>query len=129
MIFVDTNIWIKYFAGDKKIITNLNLLLDQNTVGLTIITKIEILNGAKKEKYKTLARVFSALPLFYPSQEHWQWSLESIVLAKESGFQFSIPDLLIGSICKLQEGTLWTDDKAFQQMHKLKLINLYSPIQ
>ena len=70
MVLVDTSVWIEFFRGkNHPLIANLNNLLDKNEVSLAIPVRIEILSGASKEKKRSLGRVLSALPLFYPSQE------------------------------------------------------------
>lgn len=125
MIFIDTSVWVQYFRGkDVNVINRLNHLLDELQIGVPIPVYVEILSGASKNEISQLSRVFSALPKFYPNQTTWDRIITWIEKGRQNGFRFGAADLLIGSICADHSAILWTLDKDFFEMKKLKFLEL-----
>ena len=126
MILADTSIWIEFFRGkNRKIAAHFRELLDADLVILAAPVKIEILAGSSRSNLRTLRRVLSALPNYYPEQRAWEtidrWVDEAII----AGERFGFGDLLIGAIAVQQKATLWSLDSDFQRMQKLGWFRLH----
>ena len=125
MVFVDTSVWIAYFRGsDQELVKSLDLLLDEDRVGLPGPVWIELISGASKTEQSILRRVLSALPRYLPSEKTWELMEEWVVAATAKGQRFAAFDLLIGALSEEHEATLWSLDKDFFRMKKLGFLKL-----
>jgi predicted nucleic acid-binding protein len=125
MILVDSSVWVEFFRGrDLALVSRLYEALDGDDIVLAAPVRLEILTGARRSELGTLRRVFSALPVQYPTTETWQmldgWTVE----ARERGLRFGAMDLLIAGIAAEAHATLWSKDSAFRSMAKLGWLTL-----
>lgn len=67
------------------------------------------------------------LPQLVPSEETWAPLTDWIARAADVGETFTITDLLIASLAAEIGGLVWSLDKDFERMEKLKFVSLYSP--
>jgi predicted nucleic acid-binding protein len=125
VVFVDTSVWIDFFRGRTKTVQALSNLLDERLVALATPVWLELLSGAKKSEFTTLARVLSALPRYTPSEATWSTCEQWVEVAVAKGKRFGIPDLLIAATCSQHEGALWSIDKDFNQMSTLGFVKLW----
>jgi predicted nucleic acid-binding protein len=126
MIAVDTSVWIEFFRGnDSKIVSSLSDLILQSQVTLLYPVKIEILNGARKTERFRLQRILSSLPLIIPEKKDWKqcefWALSSA----EKGEKFGVVDLLIASMVHREKVSIWSLDRDFERMEKLKFVQCF----
>lgn len=126
MILVDTSVWIEYFRKkDSPVTKRVQDLLDTDAVVLSRIAFLELLSGAKKTEIPKLMRVFSAFPLYLPSEKAWTRIENWIQTALDQGQRFSATDLLIASTTVDHNAVLWSLDSDYKRMEKLGFLKLY----
>ncbi len=126
MICVDTSVWIS--ALRSAVGTHARLLrqlLDADQVALPAPVRVEILSGSPLRDLARLRRVFSALPVFFPTGQTWARIDAWIDLSVAAGERFGVADLLIAAIAVDQGAALWSLDEDFQRMVRLKFLQLY----
>lgn len=127
MILVDTSVWVDFFRGTNPQVANkVHQILDEDQVAMAIPIRIECLSGADRKQKMSLQRVFEALPIFYPAMATWNRMEEWIVEGRGKGEQFGAMDLLIASLAKEHDCSLWSLDGDFKRMESLGWIKTYS---
>ncbi len=127
MIVVDTSVWISALrdsTGEAARI--LRGLLDADEVALPVPVRSELLMGTSGGTRAQLAERLSALPLLYPTDETWQTLDAWAARATKAGHTFSLGDLIVGVVASEAGAPVWSLDKDFERMEKLKLISLFS---
>lgn len=120
MILVDSSVWIEFFRGrDVGLVSRMREALDADEVALAAPVRLEILTGARRNELATLQRVFSALPVLYPSEETWKNLDRWVFDARDRGLRFGAMDLLIAGIAAEMGAALWSKDAAFRIMAEL----------
>ena len=128
MIFVDTSVWVAALRQASALEADqLRALLDQDQVALAAPVRVELLAGASKRDRPLLLRAFSALPIYFPDQDTWQRIDQWLELAAEAGERFGFGDLLIGAIAAQQQAPIWSQDRDFERMDRLGLLQRYQP--
>lgn len=125
MIGIDTSIWIDYFRGKSEVISEVNELLDEQSVLLPTPVWIELLSGASKRDLPLLRYTLSALPRATPTKSTWKTIETWIAIASKRGKRFGFADLLIAAICSEADAKVWSLDDDFAEMSKLKLLKRY----
>lgn len=127
MIAVDTSVWVAALRtpGSPEGAT-LRGLLDADAVALPVPVRSELLMGVPAAKRGALVDALSALPLLYPTDSTWKTLDRWVELASRGGHSFSLGDLLIGVLAADLGALVWSLDRDFQRLQKLKLVQLYS---
>lgn len=125
MVAVDTSVWVEYFRGAPAVVAELNSLLDDDDVLLPAPVWIELLSGASAKELPVLRNVLSAIPKVFPSKSVWKTIEVWIGLSTKRGRRFGFGDLLIAAICSEAEAAIWSLDKDFSEMSKLKFVKLH----
>lgn len=129
MTVIDTSVWISYFKGkDKILVETLNTLLDEGQVALPISVQLELLSGIRKDEFPKLKKVLSALPILYPNQSTWETIESWMLIAVTAGKRFGVMDLIVGALAYENGGAIWSLDKDFIRMAKLKFITIFESI-
>lgn len=124
MIVVDTSVWIA--APKQQILAKtLGELIEADEVALALPVRLELLTGVRRSERKTFKRQFAALPQLHPTEDTWQRLPQWIEQAADVGEHFTLSDLLIASMTDEIGGLLWSLDKDFQRMERLKFVSLY----
>lgn len=116
---IDTNIAIDFFKGDEIVINKINALLNQSELHITSTSLCELYRGIYLySKGKTFEKEIKDLDLFLHSIKLITLDVNS---CEEFGKLFSKlskkgkltqePDLMIASICKVNDLVLITRDK------------------
>ncbi|MBI4404534.1 MAG: PIN domain-containing protein [Deltaproteobacteria bacterium] len=126
MICVDTSVWVDFFRGThSSLVSELNELLEDDSVCLAVPVWIEILSGASKKDKERLGKALSALPRLYPQRSTWKLVEQWIKKASPKGETFGMGDLLIAAIASENNAKIWSLDADFSRMAQLKFIQLY----
>ncbi len=128
MILIDTSVWLAYFRGtDRRLIAQLQKILDEDEVALAVPVRIEILSGGSTKDLRRLHRVLEALPLLIPSKATWERMEGWIERAVSKGERFGVADLLIAALAAERNAPLWSLDADFSRMQPLGFIQMYAP--
>jgi predicted nucleic acid-binding protein len=123
MIVVDTSVWVaarRQPGGEVS--TTLTGLLDADEVALALPVRLELWAGTAKADRRAFRRAFSALPLIVPSDDTWKPLEEWIVRAADAGERFAFTDLLIARLADEIGALVWSLDRDFARMARLRLI-------
>ena len=88
--------------------------------------RLELWGRTARQDRKAFLRGFGALPQLHPTEETWQLLQRWIELATDAGEHFKFEHLLIASLTAEIGGLVWSLDKDFERMERLKLVSLYS---
>lgn len=125
MIVVDTSVWIA--AQRQPFIEKvLHELLEADEVAVALPVRLELWAGVAKHDRKAHRAAFNGVPQLVPTEETWQPLTEWIARAADAGERFAVTDLLIASLADEIGGLVWSLDKDFERMERLKLVSLYS---
>ena len=126
MIVVDTSVWIAALRGsDGTEAATLRGLLDADEVALPVPVRSELLMGASGVTRKQLSDRLGALTVLYPTDDTWRTLDSWTERASRSGHTFSVVDLIVGILAADVDALIWSLDKDFERLEKLKLVRLY----
>jgi predicted nucleic acid-binding protein len=126
VIVVDTSVWIAALRGsDGAEAATLRGLLDADEVALPVPVRSELLMGASGATRKQLADRLGALTVLYPTDDTWRTLDSWTERASRSGHTFSVVDLIVGILAADVDALIWSLDKDFERLEKLKLVRLY----
>ncbi len=128
-ILVDTSIWIEYFKGNKSVAA---IIEEKNahTVFIAGPMITELIQGMKTKSEKdNFASSLESLPRLAITDRDW---LDAGMLGsalREKGITVPLPDLIIYTLAKNNNCSLYTLDKHFETINKktaqqLELIGL-----
>lgn len=125
MIVVDTSVWI---AAQRQphVETVLKELLEADEVAVALPVRLELWAGVATHDRKAHRAAFNAVPQLVPTEETWRPLTDWIALAADAGERFTVTDLLIASLAVEIGGLVWSLDKDFERMERLKIVSLYS---
>ena len=124
MIVVDTSVWLAA-PRQRAVAEALQSLIEADEVSLALPVRLELLAGTPKHRRAMFRRVYGGLPQLYPTEETWTPLPSWIEKAKDAGETFGMVDLLIASMTAEIGGLIWSLDKDFQRMERLKFVSLY----
>jgi len=126
VIVVDTSVWISALRDPHSPDAGtLRQLLDADEVALPVSVRSELLMGVTGATRKYLSERLSALPILQTTDETWHTLDTWTDRAARSGHAFSLGDLIVGILAADISALVWSLDKDFERMKKLKLIQLY----
>lgn len=127
MIVVDTSVWVAALRTDGEEARVLRSLLDEDEVLLPMPVKVELLSGTSKRHRTALRSALSALPLAYPTDDTWRLMDRWTDPASAAGASFGLGDLLIAALAHEAGALVWSLDRAFQRLERLRFVDLYEP--
>ena len=124
MIVVDTSVFVA--APKQRMVAKvLAELIEADEVSLALPVRLELLAGISRSERKVLKRRLAAFPQLHPTEDTWQRLPQWIEHAADAGDHFGLADLLIASMTAEIGGLVWSLDRDFQRMERLKFISLY----
>ena len=128
MIFVDTSVWVEALRRrDSKEAVRLDRLLEADEVAIAAPVRFELLSGASADERRGLKRALSAIPTFFPSDPTWALLDDWVMTVGAAGERFGFADSLIAALAAEQGAPIWSLDKDFGRMARLKLVSVYRP--
>jgi predicted nucleic acid-binding protein len=125
MIVVDTSVWLAA-PRQRAIADALRELVEADEVALALPVRLELLAGTARRDRPAFRRAYGALPQLHPTEETWIPIPGWIEQANDAGECFGLFDLLIASMASEIGGLVWSLDKDFDRMERLKMVQLYS---
>lgn len=124
MIVVDTSVWVAA-RRQARVAAVLHALIDADEVALALPVRLELWSGVARHDRKAFLRAFGALPQLVPTEETWQPLPGWIEHAADAGERFAVTDLLIASLAHDVDSLVWSLDRDFERMERLKFVSLY----
>ena len=125
VIVVDTSVWIAA-RRQPNVDRVLQELLDADEVAVALPVRLELWAGVARQDRKAHRAAFSALPQLVPTEETWQPLTEWI--AQSSRRRRTVhDDRPLDRVAAVEIGGLvWSLDKDFERMERLKIVSLYA---
>ena len=128
MVVVDTSVWVAVLRSRAAPEAPfLDALLDADAVILPVPVRLELLLGAPARERARLRRNLSALPVAYSTDETWTLIEGWAGNAADAGHRFGVGDLLIAALAAERDALVWSLDRDFERMARLKFVSLYDP--
>lgn len=128
MVVVDTSVWVAVLRSRAaREAFALAALLDADAVILPVPVRVELLLGAPARERTRLRRALSALPIAYPVEETWALAEGWAESAADAGHRFGVGDLLIAAVAAERHALVWSLDRDFERLERLKFVALYEP--
>jgi predicted nucleic acid-binding protein len=126
MIFVDTSVWVAAQRNPSSPdAERLRSLLDTDVVEVALPVRLELLAGVARKSRRSFQRLFSALPVSYPTDGTWERLGRWVVNAADAGHRFTMTDLLVAALADERSALVWSLDSDFEHMEKLGFVRLY----
>ncbi len=127
MIVVDTSVLVPILRSAPTAETAvLWQLIDADLVTIPNIARLEIRALLAQHQRARMMKLLTALPACVPTEETWQrveaWTDKAAI----AGERFGLADLLIGAMADELGALVWSLDKDFERMAKLKFVRLYA---
>jgi len=121
-ILADTCIWIEFFRSHTAIGDILETFIKENTVWVCGCILFELIQGIKLETEKNkILSALSNLNYIEMSKYLWQRSGELSTLLKKKGLNIPFSDIMIATIAMEHNLQIFTLDKHFDSIPKVKM--------
>lgn len=126
MIVVDTSALVPILrSAPAAEMVVLRQLIEHDLVTLPTVVRQEVRAGLAKSNRRRVLHLLAAMPIGAPTDDTWARVEHWTDLAADAGERFTLPDLLIAAIADELGALVWTLDKDFERMAKLKFVRLY----
>jgi predicted nucleic acid-binding protein len=126
VILVDTSVWVAVLrsptAPEAPLLAQ---LIDADAVVLPLPVRVELLSGCPVRDRAKLQQRLSALAVARPTDDTWALVEAWVTKAADKGQHFGVGDLLIAALAAERTALVWSLDRDFERMEKLKLVQLY----
>lgn len=126
MVVVDTSVWVAVLrsatAPEAPLLAQ---LLDADAVIMPLPARIELIAGVPARARAALRRRLSAVAVAHPTEETWSMVERWVETAADKGHRFGVGDLLIAALAAERHALVWSLDRDFERMARLKLVQVY----
>lgn len=127
MIVVDTSVLVPILRSAPAAETAvLWQLIDADLVTLPVVVRQEIRAGLARHNRKAVLDLLGALPVSMPTDDTWARVERWTDQAANAGERFGAVDLLIAALADELGALVWSLDRDFERMARLKFVRLYS---
>jgi hypothetical protein len=121
-VLIDTSIWIDYFKGqDKNISEKVKDLVISLRAVLCGVVLSELLSGIRKARDReTLKGVIDAIDYIEVSKSTWVLAGETFSKLRQRGLTIPLTDLVVSSLARENDYELWSHDSHFDCIPELK---------
>ena len=128
-ILTDTSIWIEFFKPESPAGKKLESLIVKNSVWVCGIVLFELLQGVKSEAEKAkIVETLSNLEYVEMSKSLWQKSADISASLKKNGITLPLSDIFIASVAIEHDLHVFTLDKHFEQIPRVKVYKISAPV-
>lgn len=123
IIFLDTSVLIDYFRKKNKKKTFFFKLAKDHDFAISVITKLEILNGSNDEQKEFWDELFSRFQIIVLGEKEVEVASDIIKKLKSKNKLIELPDILIGATALTHKLKLATFNIShFERIENLELI-------
>ena len=129
MLFVDTSVWIRFFADQETSeVDRLTVALEEEeaTIAFTGVILQEIMQGVGKKKLReSIEQSFEPFVEIFPSRKTYLMAAELYRASRKNGHQIrSSADCLIAACCIEHKVPLLTEDSDFKYLSEVSSLCL-----
>jgi predicted nucleic acid-binding protein len=124
VIVVDTSVWIAA-RRDDDIYGRLASLIDADEAAMPLPARLELLAGTPRQERKVFHDSCQSIIQLVPTEQTWAPLAAWIERATDAGQRFSLTDLLIAALAEEIGGLVWSLDRDFERMERLKIVRRY----
>ena len=125
MIIVDTSVWIAAKRSDR-VRAVLEGLVEADEAAMPLPARLELLAGTPRKDRRAFLESCGGVPQVVPTDETWKPLRGWVERAADDGQHFALSDLLIAALAEEIGGLVWSLDKDFERMEKLRMVRLYA---
>lgn len=122
MVLVDTSSWIHFLRTDGEVWTRdrVRAHLLSGDASWCPIVRLELWNGARGEREKTILREFEqSLPELPITDQVWQAAYSLAQAARSNGLTLPATDILIAACARAHQATLEHCDSDFELLDRI----------
>lgn len=120
LVLVDTSVYVAHFRGKSD--TTFNDLLLNDQIYLSGYVRLELLQGVRQSEYRQVLHVLTGLHSV-PHHDNLMEECERILRkVKGQGLVVGIVDLLLAAEANLERCPIYSFDKIFEKLAKLRLV-------
>ncbi|MBI2082237.1 MAG: PIN domain-containing protein [Deltaproteobacteria bacterium] len=125
MILVDSSVWIAAWRGHHPDLMNkLSVIVEAGEAVINPLIRTELLQGAKdKAHQKKLTGLLDPIPVDLITSEIWDAAPVYYLECREKGITLTTVDCLIATHSFAKKISLWSLDKVFNQLPKIRLFS------
>jgi predicted nucleic acid-binding protein len=121
MVIVDTSVFVRHFRGGDD--SQFKELLLNDQILLSSFVRLELLQGVRKTELRHLTHVLGGLEPLLPAGETLFIEAEKMLhRLKSSGLVVGIVDLLLAAEANQQKCPIYSLDRIFEKLAKLRLV-------
>ena len=129
MVLVDTSVWIEFFdRNNPSVRGDLEALLRQGEVATAGMVLAELRRGCRStSQVRGLLQAMEPLSYFETDRDTWLRAGEIVAECSARGFQVSIADSLLAALAIREVASVFTLDRDFERIPRLRLFRRPSP--
>ncbi|MGD0223805.1 MAG: PIN domain-containing protein [Terriglobia bacterium] len=129
MVIVDTSVWIEFFdRNNPSVRGDLETLLRQEEVATAGMVLAELRRGCRSApQVRGLLQAMEPLVYLEADRNSWLRAGELVAECSARGFQVGIADCLLAALAMRESASIFTLDRDFERIPRLRLFRRQSP--
>ena len=129
MVLVDTSVWIEFFdRNNPSVRGDLEPLLRQGEVATAGLVLAELRRGCRSTpQVRGLLKAMEPLVYLEADRDSWRRAGELVAECSARGFQVGIADCLLAALAMRESASIFTLDRDFERILRLRLFRRQSP--
>ncbi len=129
MVLVDTSIWIEFLdRNSPSVRRDLETLLRQEEVATAGVVLAELRSGCRSTpQVRGLLQAMEPLVYLEADRDSWLRAGELVAECAARGFQVGIADCLLAALAMRESASIFTLDRDFGRIPRLRLFRRQSP--
>jgi len=129
VVIVDTSVWIEFFdRNNPSVRGDLETLLRQEEVATAGMVLAELRRGCRSApQVRGLQQAMEPLVYLEADRNSWLRAGELVAECSARGFQVGIADCLLAALAMRESASIFTLDRDFERIPRLRLFRRQSP--
>jgi predicted nucleic acid-binding protein len=129
VVIVDTSVWIEFFdRNNPSVRGDLETLLRQEEVATAGMVLAELRRGCRSApQVRGLLQAMEPLVYLEADRNSWLRAGELVAECSARGFQVGIADCLLAALAMRESASIFTLDRDFERIPRLRLFRRQSP--
>jgi predicted nucleic acid-binding protein len=129
VVLVDTSVWIEFFdRNNPSVRGDLETLLRQGEVATAGLVLAELRRGCRSTpQVHGLLQAMEPLVYLEADRDSWLRAGELVAECSARGFQLGIADCLLAALAMRESASIFTLDRDFERIPRLRLFRRQNP--